>query len=77
MSEIATAALQAAGEMDYLESGAIDPFGGPFNGQMNRKSLFDDIIANLQIEAIVETGCYRASTTEYMARATGLPVFSC
>jgi hypothetical protein len=77
MSEVATAALEAAGEMDYLASGTVDPFGGPFNGQMNRKALFDDIIAKTEIEAIVETGTYRASTTEYMARATGLPVFSC
>jgi hypothetical protein len=52
-------------------------FGGPFNGQLNRKSLFDDIVAKLDITAIVETGAYRASTTEYMAKVTGLPVFSC
>jgi hypothetical protein len=77
MSEVATAALETAGEMDYIASGTLDPLGGPFNGQLNRKLLFDEIIAKLEIEAIVETGSYRASTTEYMAGATGLPVFSC
>jgi len=77
MSEAAALAHEIAGAMDYRASAALDPLGGPFNGQENRRLLFDDIVRKLGIEAIVETGAHRASTTAYMARATGLPVHSC
>jgi hypothetical protein len=77
MADAAATAREIAGEMDYLASPALDPFDGPFNGQENRRSLFDAIVAELGIEAIVETGTYRASTTVYMAKTTGLPVYSC
>jgi hypothetical protein len=77
MSEAAALAHEIAGAMDYRASAALDPLGGPFNGQENRRLLFDDIVKKLGIEAIVETGTHRASTTAYMARATGLPVYSC
>jgi hypothetical protein len=77
MSEAAALAHEIAGAMDYRASAAHDPLGGPFNGQENRRLLFDDIVKKLGVEAIVETGTHRASTTAYMARATGLPVYSC
>jgi hypothetical protein len=77
MADAAAIAYEIAGEMDHLATPALDPFDGPFNGQENRRSLFDAIVSKLEIEAIVETGTYRASTTAYMAKATGLPVFSC
>src|SRR4029077_5924129 len=77
MSEAAALAHEIAGAIDYRASAALDPLGGPFNGQENRRLLFDDIVKKLGVEAIVETGTHRASTTAYMARATGLPVYSC
>jgi hypothetical protein len=77
MSEAAALAHEIAGAIDYRASAALDPLGGPFNGQENRRLLFDDIVRKLGVEAIVETGTHRASTTAYMARATGLPVYSC
>lgn len=52
-----------------------DAWGGPFNGQQARVSLFQELIANLRPIAIVETGTYLGTTTAFMAE-TGLPVFT-
>lgn len=51
------------------------PWGGPFNGQEARKEIFEAILKSLAPVAIIETGTFRATTTELFAR-TGLPVFS-
>jgi hypothetical protein len=53
-----------------------DGFNGPFNGQESRRELFLALIERLRIEAIVETGSYRGTTSEYAHRVTGLPVFT-
>jgi hypothetical protein len=50
-------------------------WGGPFNGQPFRQSLFRALIRQLEPAAIVETGTYFGTTTEFLAE-TGLPVFS-
>ena len=51
-------------------------WGGPFNGQRYRCLLVADLIRWLSPKAIVETGTYRGSTTEWLA-AFQVPVFSC
>ncbi|MST93995.1 MAG: hypothetical protein EXS33_01755 [Pedosphaera sp.] len=48
-----------------------------FNGQRHRKKIFGDIIANLPVEAIVETGTWIGNTTAYMAQTSEKPVCSC
>lgn len=50
-------------------------WGGPFNGQPARQALFSAIVAIAQPVAIVETGTYLGTTTEFMA-LTGVPVFT-
>jgi hypothetical protein len=50
-------------------------WGGPFNGQSNRIRIFNAIVACVQPTAIIETGTYLGTTTEFMA-ATGLPVYT-
>ena len=50
-------------------------WGGPFNGQSNRLDLFKAIVDCVHPAAIVETGTYLGTTTEYMAE-TGLPLYS-
>lgn len=50
-------------------------WGGPFNGQEVRKEIFVDIMRQTRPEAIIETGSYLGTTTEYFAE-TGLPVFT-
>src|SRR5258705_6725430 len=51
-------------------------FGGPFNGQIFRQNIFKDVIKNLSLEAIVETGTFRGVTTGFMAIESGLPVYT-
>jgi tetratricopeptide (TPR) repeat protein len=51
-------------------------WGGPFNGQPMRREIFLQIVARTRPVCILETGTYRASTTDFMATATDLPVLS-
>jgi predicted O-methyltransferase YrrM len=48
-----------------------------FNGQKFRKAIFGELVRAFAFEAIVETGTYTGNTTGYMARKTGLPVYTC
>lgn len=50
-------------------------FGGPFNDQAARKALFMSLLQSLRPRALVETGVYRGTTTEFFA-STGLPVIA-
>jgi hypothetical protein len=50
--------------------------GGPFNGQVFRKKIFMELIQNIQFTAIVETGTYRGTTTDYLHCASRLPVYT-
>jgi hypothetical protein len=51
-------------------------WGGPFNGQAYRCLLFAALIERLRPVAIVETGTYLGTTTEWIA-AFQVPVFTC
>lgn len=48
---------------------------GPFNGQPLRRELFMALLDRVAPDAIVETGTYLGTTTEFMAD-TGLPIFT-
>jgi hypothetical protein len=51
-------------------------WGGPFNGQQKRLEVFLALVSASRPAAIVETGTYLGASTEFMARAVGLPVYS-
>ena len=53
-----------------------DSWGGPFNGQSFRCEMFRDLIRQFKFKAIVETGTYRGTTTEYLRDNSGLPIFT-
>jgi hypothetical protein len=67
---------QILGAMDYWRHpGMASSWGGPFNGQRARAAMFLAVIARTKPRAILETGTFRGTTTEFMAK-TGLPVFT-
>jgi hypothetical protein len=43
-------------------------WGGPFNGQQFRQELFGVLVARIGPAAIIETGSYLGTTTEFMAQ---------
>ena len=59
----------------YLRPSLKKSWGGPMNGQAFRQRIYQELRANLPLQAIVETGTFRGTTTEYFA-ASGLPVFT-
>jgi hypothetical protein len=52
-----------------------EAWGGPFNGQSLRKALFEALVNQVNPAAIIETGTFLGTTTEFMA-LTGLPIFT-
>ena len=51
-------------------------WGGPFNGQHKRRELFLSLIHTCRPAAIIETGTYMGTSTEFMAKVSKLPVYS-
>jgi predicted O-methyltransferase YrrM len=51
-------------------------WGGPMNGQRWRCLLFAELVHKVAPKAIIETGTYLGTTTEWLA-AFQLPVFTC
>jgi predicted O-methyltransferase YrrM len=47
-----------------------------FNGQRGRQRLFLDLMRAIRFDEIVETGTFRGDTTAFMARRSGLTVFT-
>jgi len=63
--------------LDYYRSPELrEAWGGPFNNQEGRKEIFRDIIRSFDFDAIVETGTYRGSTTEFLAAESKLSVYT-
>ncbi len=51
-------------------------FGGPFNGQVFRQAIFNELTKNIDFAGIVETGTFRGITTAYMAEHSPARIFS-
>jgi hypothetical protein len=65
------------GMIDYFRfPGRRDLWGGPFNGQHKRRELFLSLILACRPVAIIETGTYVGASTEFIANASKLPVYS-
>ena len=68
---------QWRGAWDYfLRPHLRQSWGGPFNGQEGRQEIFLELLKLFRFRAIVETGAYRGTTTEFLATASSLPVYS-
>jgi hypothetical protein len=51
-------------------------WGGPMNGQSGRCKLVADLIMRCDFAALIETGTYRGTTTEWLS-AFQLPIYTC
>jgi hypothetical protein len=77
LAEPAKAAFKLAASIDFQDVSLKDALGGPFNGQQYRQTMFQQLLRCIDFSAIVETGSFRGSTTEFMANATTVRIFSC
>jgi hypothetical protein len=78
MRRIAGALLpeSAKGAIEYYLRPALrNGFGGPFNGQAERRKIFNCLMRVSTAGAIIETGSYRGTTTEILAQY-GVPVIT-
>jgi hypothetical protein len=65
------------GVIDYYRHSRLrQSWGGPFNGQSHRQKMVQAFIRQLPLDAIVETGTYRGTTTAYLAGLTPLPIYT-
>ena len=67
---------RAIGKAEYfLKPGLKGSWGGPMNGQVFRRRIYADLVRSLPLQAIVETGTYRGTTTS-LFEESGLPVYT-
>ena len=64
------------GMLDYALGRKKGPLASPFNGQNVRQHLFCDLLQACRPAAIIETGTYLGSSTDFMAEYSKLPVYS-
>lgn len=60
----------------YLGVNPKDDFSGPFNGQIKRQEIFREIQKTGLLNAIIETGTYRGTTTEFFLTQATMPVYT-
>lgn len=53
-----------------------DGWGGPLNNQQLRQAIFKELLEHFQFSAIVETGTYRGTTTDFFHKVSALPVYT-
>lgn len=65
------------GKLDYYRfPEQKKSWGGPFNGQEFRRKIFTELKDVLNFDCIVETGTYKGTTTEYMAKSVDCPIYT-
>ncbi|MCP5424693.1 MAG: hypothetical protein H6970_06445 [Gammaproteobacteria bacterium] len=65
------------GVMDYFRfPEQRKSWGGPLNGQEKRQALVAKLFKELPIKAVIETGTFRGTTTEYFAKLTQVPIYT-
>src|SRR5687767_9801389 len=64
------------GRLEYVFRPSLRAsWGGAMNGQQGRQRMCREMLAALPPSAIVETGTFRGTTTEFLAQF-GVPVYS-
>jgi hypothetical protein len=78
LEKLAEVAFRTAAALDRVDPHRPHAWGDtPFNGQARRADLFKRLVRLLDIEAVVETGTFRGTTTLFMHEASGVDVYSC
>jgi hypothetical protein len=77
LAAAAEVAFEGAAGMDFEDESLKEAGGGPFNGQRYRQNMFEQLLKCVAFSAIVDTGTFHGSTTEFLANRAGAPVFSC
>jgi hypothetical protein len=77
LMEAAGIGFEAAVALDLLNPELQFRWGGPFNGQAERRATFLEMLDRLKPAALIETGTYRGTTTEFLARHFAGPIHSC
>jgi hypothetical protein len=77
LEELSELVVNAAARIDLQDPQFRQIWGGAFNGQMGRRSIMNKLVTELGIAAVLETGTYRGSSTEYMAERFTIPIYSC
>jgi hypothetical protein len=62
--------------LDWLRPSTRASWGGPLNGQRGRQALVRRLIDELKPTAVIETGTYRGTTTEFLHELADAPVYS-
>jgi predicted O-methyltransferase YrrM len=77
LMEAAQIGFEAAVALDLLNPELQFRWGGPFNGQTERRATFLEMLDRLKPAAVIETGTYRGTSTQFMARHFAGPIHSC
>jgi hypothetical protein len=77
LAAAANLAFEAAARIDFEDQSLKEAWGGAFNGQHYRQRMCERLLKCVSFSAIVETGTFRGSTTEFLADMMSVPVFSC
>jgi hypothetical protein len=68
---------QIRGFVDYYRApGKREAWGGAFNGQEFRRSIFLELVEKFDFSSIFETGTFRGTTTEFMASRSRAIVYT-
>ena len=73
----AEAAYQSAAEIDLADDELQASWGGPLNGQTVRQRMFEELLDAIGFEAVIETGTFRGTTTEWIAQRFPKPILTC
>lgn len=76
LGAVARVSPVAAAYGDWLNPGNHQSFGGPMNGQPGRRSLTRELARAADLEAVIETGTFRGTTTQFLWHVIGAPVWT-
>jgi predicted O-methyltransferase YrrM len=65
---------ESTGRLDLLRPSLRQSWGGPLNGQQQRQAIVRRLANAITFDAVIETGTYRGTSTEFFSTVFGTPV---